>query len=283
MGRRNQSSYIEAVIEDVCGELGLAVPPPIDSGVVIDPGPKTADSIVENMERSIDEGRSATLSDVTDINRCAVIVPNYAAFAGTIKKLKQKSPCLRGGLKNRDVSLYVGFHFNGKSNEIPFEIQMQDPLLHRIKHYIADVNYRKTRRLTSLTIKAAREGLNKKEKELLITEQQEYEFRCKQERRLFTMLREATDINDHVEEISSLIKYCNGIGDVNCEPEGREPYSPLLHDWQYCDKKGNLDEPKLRRAIGVLNPYLVSEQKALCKRAKEPIRSCGVILPFGKY
>jgi|GEM_PF-5909061 len=268
--KKGNEAYAEAVLEDVCGELNIDVPERINANIVIDPGAKTTDSILNNIERSFHSGRPTNLGNISDLTRCSVIGEDLTQVKDYIKKLREQVPCLHGVIKKQKFSGYIGVHLHTKMNGIPGEIQYSTPLFYRVKS-VADENYRRTRLYSSLIEKSEREKLTKAEKIILEEQRKDFERRRAMEARLFKMLREVTGIDGNLPEIERMIQYTLKQSAKDYLPL---PHASILNDWRLITRgsKGKVDLNKLLKSTGILRPYIDIAQTELCKKAREPIR-----------
>lgn len=92
---------------------------------IIDPGVKSADSLISKMYRKthIDLNNEFSLRDIKDIIRCSIIVDNYNQVIPLIRELRKSIPSLKGDICENETG-YMGIHLSLIIDGFNAEIQI---------------------------------------------------------------------------------------------------------------------------------------------------------------
>lgn len=270
----NKKKYAESVLQEVCYQLDIEVPELVDSGVVINPGSKTTGSIIDNIERSYNEGRSTNLGKISDLVRCTVIAEDYAQTTDYIKKLSKQVQCVTGSIKRQPRSGYMGVNIHLKSDELPSEIQFGTPEWYRAKK-VDDVNYLNTRLYFSLCQKLAMGQLSEEEREILNEQQDDYAIRCALGRKLYESLYDSIDFHENIRDIEKHLNFLNRT--AGKKDNGKGEHYDILNNWSFINSKGKVDKNSILSAVNKIRPNLDIAQEKLCANAVAPIRGGKII------
>lgn len=274
-------------IKHYCGLLEIKEPPLYDVNTIVNSGPKPKNSIRDSVQRRFDEGKSETilnkpnklgrlitLGGTSDLSRCKVIFTDLIEMSKYIKKLSKIDPNLRGVVKYRQRSGYVGVHLHTNINGVPCEIQLHTPLSNQITE-IAHENFRRTRSFASLQERYQRDGLDYTETKKLKALKKDFDNRCKMEQELFGLLKET---NDNFYGLDRIIEILSGIDTREKSNSHNEnyPYDKALNQ-QLISKDGQLSQQKLTSAINTVHPYLPEPQAYLIGKAARPLEGKNVV------
>lgn len=92
---------------------------------IIDPGVKSADSLISKMYRKthIELDKEFSLRDIKDIIRCSIIVDNYNQVIPLIRELRKNIPSLKGDICENETG-YMGIHLSLIIDGFNAEIQI---------------------------------------------------------------------------------------------------------------------------------------------------------------
>lgn len=94
-------------------------------------------------EKDDEKVRGISVSSISDLTRCTIVIESFDRAAETIRKLAEKFKYIRGGISNKKEtgSGYQGIHLKGVDEKgVPFEIQIHTPETLLIKK-VSDCEY----------------------------------------------------------------------------------------------------------------------------------------------
>ena len=94
-------------------------------------------------EKEADKVSGISVSSISDLTRCTLVIDSFDKAAETIKKFAEKFPYIRGSISNKKVkgSGYQGIHLKGVDEKgVPFEVQIHTPETLLIKK-VSDCEY----------------------------------------------------------------------------------------------------------------------------------------------
>ncbi len=112
-------------------------------------GHKSAKSLVGKIVRDRrdkkdpNKARAISVSNMSDLTRCTLVIDSFDKTVGTIKKFAEKFPFIRGSISNKKEkgSGYQGIHLKGVDEKgVPFEVQIHTPETLLIKK-VSDCEY----------------------------------------------------------------------------------------------------------------------------------------------
>jgi len=266
-------------ISEVCNELKINEPKVYEPNTVTNPGPKPIESIQEKIMRKDAEGKPVkNLGELPDIFRCTTICENFAetidkarkldtVYPGYMGKVSEKIPGngAKNGKSESEYSLYFGQHLHGYGSYLGArsEIQVATPELYAVKQ-IADYFYRSTREFDSMRRKYESGELSTSGARLFRELKEDYKKKTEYERRLFSLIRENTDLEKQIENIYAFYK---DLVKRNADRKRELALTPLTSalEMKFMDETGDIIKKRVRTALAGAEPHMPATQKKLCQ------------------
>ena len=201
---------VKELVDNFCDTHNLERSIECENGVV-DNGAKSITSIMSKIKRAYDSGeKNYSLSDITDLTRCAIIVDDYSKMAPLLIELSKKLNGLTGYV-SRQKSGYMGLHLMALTENIPSEIQLSTKDVWLAKQaseyiYARHREFDKSRLKELEKIKKLPAGAERKQESLLFKQKEkeyvdDYEQTCE----LFREVHKQTDFYDNMNILEGIL------------------------------------------------------------------------------